>query len=112
MSCGQELPDRDELIEQYYNERRVALLARRKRDCIKSAEIAAEIQVDSLIDRWINVKLFDTLNFPAKPIKPETPEHVIDKVSKLMGHAQLRETQIYAKIVSEELDRAMDLFDE
>lgn len=35
----------------------------------------------------------------------------IDKVSKLMGHAQLRETQIYAKIVNEELDRAMDLFD-
>lgn len=34
----------------------------------------------------------------------------IDKVSKLMGHAQLRETQIYAKIVNEELDRAMDVF--
>ena len=36
----------------------------------------------------------------------------IDKVSKLMGHAQIRETQIYAKIVNEELDRAMDKFDE
>lgn len=34
----------------------------------------------------------------------------IDKVSKLMGHAQLRETQIYAKIVNEELDKAMDVF--
>ena len=34
----------------------------------------------------------------------------IDKVSKLMGHAQLRETQIYAKIVSQELDKAMDVF--
>jgi integrase/recombinase XerD len=34
----------------------------------------------------------------------------IDKVSKLMGHAQIRETQIYAKIVSEELDKAMDVF--
>lgn len=36
----------------------------------------------------------------------------IDKVSKLMGHAQIRETQIYAKIVNEELDKAMDLFNE
>jgi integrase/recombinase XerD len=36
----------------------------------------------------------------------------IDKVSKLMGHAQLRETQIYAKIVNEELDKAMDIFNE
>jgi integrase/recombinase XerD len=34
----------------------------------------------------------------------------IDKVSKLMGHAAIRETQIYAKIVSEELDKAMDVF--
>lgn len=34
----------------------------------------------------------------------------IDKVSKLMGHAQIKETQIYAKIVNEELDKAMDVF--
>ncbi|HRH36522.1 MAG TPA: site-specific integrase, partial [Catalimonadaceae bacterium] len=31
----------------------------------------------------------------------------IDKVSKIMGHAAIRETQIYAKIVSSELDKAM-----
>ncbi len=36
----------------------------------------------------------------------------IDKVSKLMGHAQLRETQIYAKIVNDELDKAMDVFND
>ena len=36
----------------------------------------------------------------------------IDKVSKLMGHAQIKETQIYAKIVSEELDKAMDVFND
>ena len=36
----------------------------------------------------------------------------IDKVSKLMGHAAIRETQIYAKIVNEELDKAMDVFND
>ena len=36
----------------------------------------------------------------------------IDKVSKLMGHAQIKETQIYAKIVNEELDKAMDIFND
>ncbi len=36
----------------------------------------------------------------------------IDKVSKLMGHSQIRETQIYARIVNEELDKAMGVFDE
>ena len=35
----------------------------------------------------------------------------IDKVSKLMGHADISETQIYAKIVNEELDKAMQAFD-
>jgi integrase/recombinase XerD len=34
----------------------------------------------------------------------------IDKVSKLMGHSAIKETQIYAKLVNEELDKAMDLF--
>lgn len=36
----------------------------------------------------------------------------IDKVSKILGHAQLRETQIYAKIANEELDKAMDVFND
>ncbi len=36
----------------------------------------------------------------------------IDKVSKLMGHADISETQIYAKIVNEELDKAMHAFDD
>lgn len=34
----------------------------------------------------------------------------IDKVSKLMGHASIRETQVYAKIINTELDKAMDVF--
>lgn len=36
----------------------------------------------------------------------------IDKVSKLMGHAAIKETQIYAKIVNSELDKAMDVFND
>ncbi len=36
----------------------------------------------------------------------------IEYVSRLMGHASIRTTQIYAKIVNEDLDRAMDVFDE
>lgn len=34
----------------------------------------------------------------------------IEYVSKLMGHSAIKETQIYAKIVNEELDKAMDIF--
>lgn len=34
----------------------------------------------------------------------------IDKVSKILAHSNIRETQIYAKVVNEELDKAMDVF--
>lgn len=34
----------------------------------------------------------------------------IEYVSKLMGHASIKTTQVYAKIVNEELDKAMDIF--
>jgi integrase/recombinase XerD len=34
----------------------------------------------------------------------------IDKVSKAMGHAAIKETQIYGKIISEEMDKAMEIF--
>lgn len=36
----------------------------------------------------------------------------IDKVSKLMGHSSVKVTQIYAKIVSSELDKAMEAFND
>ena len=36
----------------------------------------------------------------------------IEYVCKLMGHASIKTTQVYAKIVNEELDKAMDVFNE
>ena len=36
----------------------------------------------------------------------------IEYVSKLLGHASIEETQIYAQIINEELDKAMEVFNE
>lgn len=36
----------------------------------------------------------------------------VDKVSKILGHSAIKETQIYAKIINKELDNAMDNFNE
>ena len=36
----------------------------------------------------------------------------IEYVSKLLGHADLKETQIYTKIINEELDKAMEVFND
>jgi len=35
----------------------------------------------------------------------------IEYVSKLMGHNSIRTTQVYAKIVNADLDKAMEVFD-
>jgi integrase/recombinase XerD len=35
----------------------------------------------------------------------------IEYVSKLMGHASVKHTEIYAKILNAELDKAMGIFD-
>jgi integrase/recombinase XerD len=68
-----------------------------------------------------NLKILATKAEIEKPISFHISRHTfatralrkgisIDKVSKLMGHAAIRETQVYAKIVNEELDKAMDVF--
>ena len=36
----------------------------------------------------------------------------IEYVSRLLGHSSIKETQVYAKIVNEELDKAMDVFNQ
>jgi site-specific recombinase XerD len=70
-----------------------------------------------------NLKLIATKAKINKPISFHISRHTfatraltkgmtIDKVSKLMGHAAIKETQIYAKIVSRELDNAMDIFND
>lgn len=70
-----------------------------------------------------NLKLIATKAKINKPISFHISRHTfatraltkgmtIDKVSKLMGHAAIKETQVYAKIVSAELDNAMDIFND
>ena len=61
-------------------------------------------------DAYVLVATIRALRYHGGAKKEEYNTASIDKVSKLMGHAQIRETQIYAKIVSEELDKAMDVF--
>ena len=36
----------------------------------------------------------------------------IEYVSKLLGHTAIKTTQVYAKIVNSELDKAMDVFND
>jgi integrase/recombinase XerD len=86
------------------------------------------VQVDTAITRATaivnkNLKTIASLAGINKRISFHTARHTwatlalqkgisLDKVSKLMGHASVRETQIYAKIVNEDLHKAMESFNE
>lgn len=80
--CKQELPDRQAVMNAYYEKNEREFLNSRSEDCKKNAIAEAQVAVDSLLDKLLNANLFDTLSFPKKPIKPNTPNHIIDKVSK------------------------------
>jgi integrase/recombinase XerD len=89
-------------------------------DALNKAEAHRAITAKTaLINK--NLKTISTRSKITKNISFHTSRHTwatralrkgitIDKVSKLMGHSSLKETQVYAKIVNEELDKAMDVF--
>jgi len=36
----------------------------------------------------------------------------IEYVSKILGHASVKQTEVYARVMNEELDKAMEVFNE
>ena len=81
-ACGPDLPDRSILIQEMYDERKRHLFDLKDDECRERALEDAEAYVDSLIDRWINADLMDTLVFPTKPVKPDAPDHIIGTVKR------------------------------
>ncbi len=79
-SCTGALPDKDELINQFYIEKLMSLHNEADASCRIRAIENAELFVDSLVDQWINADLLDTVLFPAKPLKPQAPDPIIGTV--------------------------------
>lgn len=68
------------------------------KDIAKMAEISKHISFHSSRHTWATRALRKGMR--------------IEYVSKLMGHSSIKTTQVYAKIVNSELDKAMDIFNE
>lgn len=81
-SCQDPLPDKKALIKQYYSEKVNKLKVDKLKQCREDILVEVEMKIDSLIDNFINADLLDTLRFPVKPVKPNHPDHIIDKVKK------------------------------
>ena len=65
-------------------------------------EVAEKSEISKLLSFHVSRHTFATL-----ALKKGIP---MEYVSKLLGHADLKETQVYAKIINEELDKAMGVF--
>ena len=81
-SCQQKLPDKQKLVQQYYQIKVNDFLGKKDAVCKKEIKELAENQLDSIIENYVKSQLLDTVNFPKRPSKPFKPEHVIDKVQK------------------------------
>jgi len=81
-SCQSDLPKKSELIDLYYNAKVEQLLKEKDEACMRRALAVAKEDVDSLIALRFNADILDTIKFPVKPVRPNAPEHIIDKVNK------------------------------
>lgn len=82
ISCEKNLPNQKELKNKFYQEKIDAFIVKKTKNCKAKAADEAQIAIDSLLDKWINASLFDSLIFPEKPFKPQAPKGIIDKVNK------------------------------
>ncbi len=74
-SKKQQIPSVDHFFQLKKEQAKLEKIQSCKRDAISEAET----QVDKLIDRWIKDQGADTINFPRKPARPRSPEHLIKK---------------------------------
>ncbi len=50
---------------------------REYKKCRMIASENAEMHVDSIISQWVAKEIVDTIKIPSKPLKPNTPEHIL-----------------------------------
>lgn len=61
----------EELIEKAFLQKLESFKSNKRSDCLNGIMIDAEVLVDSIIAQQLNL---DTIDFPRKPIKPNSPE--------------------------------------
>ncbi len=82
VGCTVELPDKEKLVDEYYQIKVDNLRATTIDKCKKEQIARADADVDSIVHRLLNADLHDTLNFPARPARPTRPDPIIGTVQK------------------------------
>jgi len=78
VSCNKEQAERL-VLEDLMAERKQAYLDKKEKECKEKAFEEARQYVDSLVNKWVQDDLIDTINFPTRPVRPERPEDILEK---------------------------------
>jgi len=81
LGCSPELPDKKALVQELLDQKIADLYAQKAKDCRATAIADAKAHVDTIF-YLTNGNLSDTIDFPVKPIKPSTPDHIIGTVGR------------------------------
>ncbi len=82
LACKPELPDSTILIKEIYDKRVAGYKNQRFKECRQEAITEAEGVVDSIVHNMLQLGLADTIYFPAKPTRPNSPNHILGTVNK------------------------------
>lgn len=82
VSCSIDLPSHQEVIDEIYNAKVADLKKQKLKDCKTKQIEKANEKVDSILHKLLNTDLLDTVSFPARPVKPPKPKHIIGTVEK------------------------------
>ena len=82
LACNPELPDSAILIKEICDKRVAEYKNQRLKECRQEAISEAETVVDSIVHNMLQLGLADTIYFPAKPTRPNSPDHILGTVNK------------------------------
>lgn len=67
------------VLEDLIEEKKAAFFIEKEKECKEKAYEEARNYVDSLANKWVQDDLLDTINFPARPTRPERPSDILEK---------------------------------
>lgn len=91
VSCNAALPDEKLLMDDCYSRHVKELKEKIYEKCRQDQIARADAEVDSIVHRLLNADLHDTLNFPARPTRPNRPQSIIGTVDKFDVEAKEEE---------------------
>lgn len=82
LSCSPELPDTDTVVQEIYAVKVENLNKDKWNDCLDNIAKDAKSDLDSIVHRLMKADIMDTIDFPSRPVRPNSPDHIIGSVKR------------------------------